>query len=309
MKTKNNKVSFITINYNSSVYTIELINSIIAYTKNIDYEVIVVDNNSKNDDLNNLKQFIKSLEKIQLIENDINCGFSCGNMLGRKHADGEYLFFINNDTKLLNNTALLLKEYMDNNPQIGLSTAKILDQNNKFSSSYKLFPSLTKAIFGNGLARKLSKHKFPSNKAVLKENTLVAVVSGSCMFFRASVFDLIGGFDSNFFLYCEEEDISKRVWDNNFNVAFVPDAKIYHHAGGSTKQNFEIEREYYISYKYLLSKHFGFFSQKILLFLTLIKLFRRSFKRKDGWRLFLFGLQGFPQSHSLKFKNKKLGRT
>lgn len=276
-----------------------------AYTQNISYEIIIVDNCSEEEDFNSLYNHIQKTDIIKLVRNDTNCGFACGNMLGYEHASGQYLFFINNDAKLLNNSALILKQYMDNNLKTGLCTAKILDQDGNFSSSYKLFPSLTKALLGNAAARKLSKYNFPSNKTVLVKNTLVEVVSGSCMFFRKDVFDLIGGFDSHFFLYCEEEDISKRVWDNSFNVAFIPDAKIYHHAGGSTNKNFDIECEYYISYKYLLHKHFSFFTRNILLMLTLLKLFKRAFKRKNGMKLFLFGLRGFPQSQSLKFKNKK----
>jgi len=296
-------VSFITINYNSSDYTIELIKSIQKFTT-IEYEIIIVDNASQEEDFKNIEAFVVGFGNIKLIKNRINTGFASGNMLGVNDAGGEYYFFINNDTKLLNDCGLIMKSYLDAHQNIALATAKVNDEQGKFSSSYKLFPSLSKELFGNGFARKLSKYNFPSNKIELNIPTLVEVVSGSCMFFRASDFCEIGGFDTAFFLYCEEEDISKRVWNSGKEVVFLPEAEIFHESGGSTLKSFEIEREYYISYTHLILKHFNFLSVLVLLFLQLFKLFRRSFKRRNGWKLFLFGVFGFGNKNSLRYQQK-----
>lgn len=293
------KISFITINYNSCEYTIELLKSIEKYSS-LKYEIIVVDNDSNVNDISKLEEFTTQNYNIQLVKNSVNEGFSSGNMLGAKYAQGEYFFFINNDTELLNDSSLFLSEYLDNHLNIALATAKVNDENGNFSSSYKLFPSLTKELFGNSVARKFSKYNFPSNKIKLEVPTLVEVVSGSCMFFRAEDFKKIGGFDKSFFLYCEEEDLSKRVWNYGKEVVFIPQAEIQHHSGGSTTKSFEIEREYYISYHILIKKHFSLFSYVLLRGLLLFKLFRRAFKRTHGWKLFLCGLQGCPKSLSLR---------
>lgn len=298
---KNIDVTFITINYNSSSHTIELLKSIIKYTA-LNYQVIIVDNASKEEDYINLEKYCEQNENFLLIKNSINCGFACGNMTGAKYADSKYLFFVNNDTKLLNDCASILKNYLDLNSDVALATAKVCDEDGNFSSSYKLFPTLTKELLGNSVARKFSSNNFPSNKSILTEPTLVEVISGSCMFFRAKTFKDINGFDENFFLYCEEEDISKRVWNHGDKVIFIPEANIYHEAGGSTTKSFYIEREYYISYKYLIYKHYSFFKATILYLLVLLKLFRRSFKRKNGYKLLLSGLKGFNNKDSLKYK-------
>ncbi len=300
---KNIDISFITINYNSSHYTIELIKSIQKFTT-VEYEIIIVDNASQEEDFKNLEAFVVGFGNIKLIQNRINTGFASGNMLGVNSASGEYYFFINNDTKLLHDCGMIMKSSLDIHPNIALATAKVNDEKGKFSSSYKLFPSLSKELFGNSFARKLSKNNFPSNKIQLDIPTLVEVVSGSCMFFRASAFCEIGGFDTAFFLYCEEEDISKRVWNIGKEVVFLPEVEIYHASGGSTQKSFEIEREYYISYKHLIFKHFNSLSAFVLLFLQLFKLLRRSFKRKNGWKLFLFGLFGFGSKNSLRYLQK-----
>ena len=296
----NKKISFITINYNSSNFTIELCKSIEEFTT-LNYEIIIVDNNSKPEDLSILESYTNDILKIKLIKNSINEGFSSGNMLGVSYASGEYFFFINNDTKLLSDCTLVMVDYLKNNSNTALVTGQVNDEHGNFSSSYKLFPSLVKELFGNSVARKFNKNNFPSNKIKLTTPTLVEVVSGSCMFFRARDFNNIGGFDKNFFLYCEEEDLSKRVWNYGKSVVFLPEAKIFHSSGGSTIKSFEIEREYYISYNILINKHFNKVSVFILKIMLFLKLFRRSFKKNNGLRLFLSFLKGFKKEYSLRY--------
>lgn len=299
------EISFITINYNSSDFTIKLIESITTQTNSKTcYEIIIVDNASRVEEYNILESYCKDKDNIKLIKNKINSGFAAGNMLGVNYALGEYYFFINNDTKLLNDAGTIMKQYLDNNIDISLSTAKVNDENSNFSSSYKLFPTLVKELFGNSIARKFSTNNFPSNKIKLDKPTLVEVVSGSCMFFRAKTFCKIGGFDTSFFLYCEEEDISKRVWNFGKKVVFLPEAQIFHASGGSTLKSYDIEKEYYISYNLLINKHFNNISVFILKILVLFKLFRRSFKRRNGFKLFLFGFKGFKFQNSLKYKQE-----
>jgi GT2 family glycosyltransferase len=292
------EVSFITINYNSSAYTIKLIESIQQQTT-VSYEIIVIDNNSSSKDKKHISKYCQK-ENINFIQNERNCGFACANMIGAKHAKGKYLFFINNDTLLLNDTAKFLKQYLEEHDDIALATAKIYDDNHLFHSSYKLFPSLMKELFGNSITRLLK--KFPSNKVELSSPSAVEVVSGSCMFFKNTIFKAINGFDTNFFLYCEEEDISKRVWKEGYKVYFIPEANIYHKGGGSSSQNFELLKEYYISYTYLIFKHFNKFTAIILYLLMGIKILRRSIKKPLYRELIPFLFKGFSREYSLKVK-------
>ena len=296
---KTPKISFITINYNSATYTQVLIQSIEEFTT-LPYEIIIVDNNSHADDRDAIASFVKEKEHIRFIANPHNCGFACGNMRGAQEAKGAYLFFINNDTKLLNDTAKILKEYIENKEDIALATASIKDENNNFVSSYKLFPSVIKELFGNTAARKLS--NFPSNKVRLKEPTAVEVISGSCMFFKRDTFEAIDGFDEHFFLYCEEEDISKRVWNYGKKVYFIPQAEIYHKGGASASRDYALLQEYYISYTYLIFKHFSKLKASLLYALMVFKLFRRSLRKKEARKLFVTALKGFKEELSLRYK-------
>ena len=301
---KNIDLSFITINYNSSNLTIKLVDSIISQTVNLDFEIIVVDNASKKEDFQNLCDSLNRFEQVKIIRNKINSGFASGNMLGVNYALGKYYFFINNDCILLNNTSKILKDFLDFNKDVGLATAKVLDNSGNYSSSYKQFPHLIKQLFGNSIQRIISKNRFPSNKIKLEKNSEVEVVSGSCMFFRRDVFCSIGGFDTAFFLYCEEEDICKRVWNFGKKVYFIPKAEVFHEAGGSTEKSFQIEREFYISYYHLIDKHFNLLEIFLLKLALFIKLFFRIFKKKNGFKIFLATIQGFSRKNSLRYQQK-----
>ncbi|MDX4036589.1 glycosyltransferase, partial [Aliarcobacter skirrowii] len=290
--------------YNSSDYTNKLVDSIIKYSLDISYEIIVVDNNSEQEDLLKLREFITSKDSVTLVENSINSGFSGGNMLGINYAVGDYYFFINNDCELLNNAGKIFKDFLASNHNVGLCTGSIFDEKGNFTSSYGIFPHYIGKFFGKNAQRIISKIKFPSNKIKLNINTKVEVVSGSCMFFRAKDFCNIGGFDTVFFLYCEEEDISKRVWNSNKEVYFVPEAKITHKAGGSTHRNFEIEREFYISYYHLIEKHYDNLGQLLMKTALFFKLFFRIFKKKYGLKIFFVMLNGFPNKYSIRYKQK-----
>jgi len=297
------EISFITINYNSSSHTIALVESIRKHvSQHTVYEIIIVDNASETDDFERLRDTLNGVPSLTLIRNRINNGFAGGNMLGVNYAQGSYYFFINNDCLLLNDAATEMKNFMETHEDVGTLTAKITDEKGNFSSSYKQFPSVIKQWFGNGAHRRLSKRPFPSNKVRLEIPTPVEVISGSCMFFRAHDFCSIGGFDTVFFLYCEEEDICKRVWDYGKKIYFLPEAEVFHEGGGSSERNLALEKEFYISYNLLINKHFHRIAGLLIKTALLLKQFRRIFKKVNGLSLFLFVISGSPISKSLRYQ-------
>ncbi|MDT8288051.1 MAG: glycosyltransferase, partial [Elusimicrobiales bacterium] len=193
-------ISFITINYNSSHHTIDLVDSIIKRTSPAClYEIIVVDNASEAADYKALKDAMGRFPRVSVVRSRVNTGFSGGNMLGVNSARGQYYFFINNDCVLLNDCATILKEFIDSQKGAAAATAEITDEQGKVLSSGKLFPSVIKECLGNSAHRLIFSKRSPDRSAP----TAVEVISGSCMFFRADRFCGIGGFDTAFFLYCE----------------------------------------------------------------------------------------------------------
>jgi len=301
------QVSIITINYNSSLFTIKLVNSILENISKLhDYEIIITDNSSDCADYENLVNELPSNEKIKLYRNKVNNGFSGGNMDGYEKSNGKYLLFINNDCQCKNDVIKPLIEFIENNINVGLLTGKVRGIDGKYTGTHKLFPSLSKNLFGTRFARLLLKDKFISPKKTITKPTKVQVVTGAFMFFSREVFENIDGFDRRFFLDCEEEDISKRVWDIGKEVYMLPEPEIIHEHGGSKKDNKnDLRNEYYISYKKLLFKHYSKPYAILMLLLTYLKLFKLSIKGKTNLSLLKLALMGFSERYSLRYKQKE----
>ena len=301
------QVSIITINYNSSLYTIKLVDSILENVSELhDYEIIITDNSSDCADYENLVNELPSNEKIKLYRNKVNNGFSGGNMDGYEKSNGKYLLFINNDCQCKNDVIKPLIEFIENNINVGLLTGKVRGIDGKYTGTHKLFPSLSKNLFGTRFARLLLKDKFISPKKTITKPTKVQVVTGAFMFFSREVFESIDGFDRRFFLDCEEEDISKRVWDIGKEVYMLPEPEIVHEHGGSKKDNKnDLRNEYYISYKKLLFKHYSKPYAIVMLLLTYLKLFKLSVTGKTNLSLLKIALTGFSERYSLRYKQKE----
>ncbi|MEL0103665.1 MAG: glycosyltransferase family 2 protein [Gammaproteobacteria bacterium] len=301
------QVSIITINYNSSLFTIKLVNSILENVSNLhDYEIIITDNSSDSNDYENLVNKLPRNDKIRLYRNKVNNGFSGGNMDGYEKSNGKYLLFINNDCQCINDVVHPLVEFIENNSNVGLLTGKVRGNDGKYTGTHKLFPSLSKNLFGTRFARLLLKDKFISPKKAITKPTKVQVVTGAFMFFSREVFENINGFDRKFFLDCEEEDISKRVWDIGKEVYMLPEPEIIHEHGGSKKDNKnDLRNEYYISYKKLLFKHYSKPYAIVMLLLTYFKLFKLSITGNTNLSLLKIALMGFSERYSLRYKQKE----
>ena len=298
------QVSIITINYNSSLFTIKLVESIFKnVSRLIDYEIIITDNSSKDRDYDNLVKKLPRDERIKLFRNKINNGFSGGNMDGYEKSNGKYLLFINNDCQCINDVIKPLIAFMERNNNVGLLTGKVRGVDGRYTGTHKLFPSLSKSLFGTRFTRILLKDKFISPKKNIKKPTRVQVVTGAFMFFSKKVFEDIDGFDRKFFLDCEEEDISKRVWDMGKEVYMLPEPEIIHEHGGSKKENeIELRNEFYISYKKLMFKHYSKPYSILMLLLMSLKIFRYFILGKCKYDTVKLALKGFPEECSLRYK-------
>ena len=298
------QVSIITINYNSSLFTIKLVESIFKnVSKLIDYEIIITDNSSRDRDYDNLVKKLPRDERIKLFRNKINNGFSGGNMDGYEKSNGKYLLFINNDCQCINDVIKPLIAFMESNNNVGLLTGKVRGIDGRYTGTHKLFPSLSKSLFGTRFTRILLKDKFISPKKNIKKPTRVQVVTGAFMFFSKKVFEDIDGFDREFFLDCEEEDISKRVWDIGKEVYMLPEPEIIHEHGGSKKENeIELRNEFYISYKKLMFKHYSKPYSILMLLLMSLKIFRYFILGKCKYDTVKLALKGFPEECSLRYK-------
>ena len=128
------EVSIITINYNSSIFTVKLVNSILEKVDpTIQYEIIIIDNASNKEDYERLISNLPTDRRIKVQRNQVNNGFSGGNMDGYEQSLGKYLLFINNDCECKNDVVSPLVSFMSKNKNIGLLTGKVRGHDGKYT--------------------------------------------------------------------------------------------------------------------------------------------------------------------------------
>ena len=225
-------ISIIIVNYNTEKLILECLKSIYERTFNVDFEIIVVDNASSDDSLEIISNVYP---QVRLVKNNENIGFGRANNEGVKIAEGDYLFFLNPDTVLLNNAVKILLDFMKSDPAVGICGGNLFDENMNFIHSYSLlFPSIFWELdqFFNGFMRRIKYGKLAYINQT--DNVLnVAYITGADLLIKKDLFIVLGGFSSDFFMYYEETELAYRVRKNYYNIVNVPQAKIIHLEGQS----------------------------------------------------------------------------
>ncbi|MBT8304778.1 MAG: glycosyltransferase family 2 protein [Bacteroidia bacterium] len=296
-------VAAILINYNSSRYTLNCIESILDKTANtIKLQIIVIDNASKFEDLNALKKGLRLINNpyLELIESEVNTGFGGGNMIGVQSANAKYLAFINNDTLLNNDCISILKDFMMHTPDAGVCGPQAFTENGDILPTIDHFSSLAKTILKRQTLEFINPKKYPNRKKLYGSPIKGQFVAGSFMFFRSEDFNAIGGFDLNIFLYHEETDLCKRLLKLSKFAYLVPKAQFTHFHGGSTERSIAIKKELKISLLYVVKKHYGYFQYAVLLTYLQITYFFKSLFKPTYWPIFNTLIKGAPLSDSLK---------
>jgi GT2 family glycosyltransferase len=304
MNRNEHHVAIIMINYNSSQYTTACIESIIEKTSpEIDYQIIVVDNNSCPEQYAALG-VLKRFHQVTIVRSRINTGFAGGNMFGLQFAAAEFYFFLNNDCLLLNDCVSRLYEFCKRHPNVGICTGEMYDENMDFECSFRYFPTIPLKLLGSGLLRLFNPSAYPSRHKRYTQPLKVDSVTGSALFVNGQYFAELGGFDTNYFLYCEEEDICLRMNRAEHDVYMVPDARFQHLGGGSTIFNIDIRQEFFISFLYYVNKHYGLLYRLVMQVFLFLKLSRKSIKDFAYFRLAWRVLSGCHMRHSLRFRQK-----
>lgn len=238
-------VSIIILSYNTQDLLKNCLNSLFSHTKNDDVEVIVVDNNSKDDSVAMMK---KEFPKITVVENNENVGFSRGCNIGAKKAKGDFLLFLNSDTEFISDNTL--KTLQDNfTDKVGVVGGIMKNEDGSLQRSFGSFytlPHVSKMIF---LGEKGELSGIQMNK---KQET--DWVSGGCMMVKRSVFEEVGGFDEQIFMYVEDVELCYRIKKKRYGVLVDPAAVITHLGHGSSNRTFAIV-QIYKGLSYFYKKH------------------------------------------------------
>lgn len=233
-------VSVIIVNYNTREMLLQCLESVYGFTHGIDYEVIVVDNASSDGSCEAVKA---GYPQARVIEPGENLGFGKANNLGARAATGKYLFLLNSDCLMLENTVRHFFHFMETNNtdgSIGAAGALLLDKERKQGYSYHRFPTFsteirsTFSVFIGKISKRL--YDYFEKKTITRtgDTNEVECILGADMFIPASVYETLGGFDEQFFLYFEETDLQKRMAEAGLRRLILRDQTIIHYGEGSS---------------------------------------------------------------------------
>lgn len=230
-------VSIIIVNYNSGPFLRKALASLKEHiSKEITYEVIVVDNASEDDSVSIVK---KEFPWVTLIASKDNLGFSKGNNLGIKRASGRYLLFLNPDTVMKDHTLERMVRFMDEHPECGAATCLLrLEDGSLDDGAHRGFPTPWNAFcYFSGLSKLFPKSMIVNGynlgwKNMDKVHEIDALV-GAFMLTRREAGDEVGWWDEDYFFYGEDLDFCYNLKQKNWKIFFVPDVEILHYKGVS----------------------------------------------------------------------------
>lgn len=230
------ELSIIYVNYNTTDQVMTSVESVRRHTKGIDYEIIVADNNSKNDE--NLQKLIDD-ETIKIVKLDDNYGFGKANNAGVKECTGEYIFLLNPDTICHDNSIKKLLDCLKADQTIGVISPNLINSESKPTHSFRrvgdgILTELNFALFG--LPYKIlygSDFEFNHSDKQLE----VAYSCGAAMMMKKDIFEKVDGFDDTFFMYYEDQDLCNRIKKTGLRIVNEPKAIIQHLEGTSIHLN------------------------------------------------------------------------
>ena len=251
-------LSIIIVNYHNSHMLGDCLESVNRTIQQIKFEVILIDNSSKDD---GLAPILKRYPNTQLIENSKNVGFARANNQGAKIAIGDFLLFINPDTIMTEGAIESMLDYIRSDSSIGIIGPKVLNPDQTIQYSCRKFPTIWSGLFNR---YSLMTRLFPNNRYSrdylmldYDHNSIRSVdwVSGCCMMTPASIFKRTNGFDENYFLFIEDVDLCQAIKKISLRVVYYPSSKIFHKISSSNSKS---------TFRLIIKRHQGmvYYNQK-----------------------------------------------
>lgn len=234
--------SIVYVNYNTSSLLLSSIESIIERCASVSKEFIVVDNASNPLERGIFENWKAEHEEVQLhlIFSDKNLGFAGGNNLGASKASGEYLFFLNPDTLVMNDVLRIFMDFMEKmGDGVSAIGGNLLEADLKPNYCYGNFPSVALELCNVGLGLSPMLGNYYKNKLAIgcklqgKEILEVPYVIGAALFMRLATFKRAHGFDDQYFMYYEETDLFRRFQEMGLKAYILPEAEIIHFEGAA----------------------------------------------------------------------------
>lgn len=281
-------VSIIIINYCTADLLIEAIKSVVENTKGINYEIIVVDNNSPDNSIGKIEHQFEGFKNIKYVKIDKNIGFGRANNAGYEVSYGRNILCLNPDTILINNAIKILSDYLDSHEKVGLCGGNLYHRDGNLCTSYNMtFPSIF-AEFSSLLGYLPEILMYGGNRKYNHSDRelKVGMITGADLMVKRAVIDEVGFFRPEFFMYFEDTDFCFRVARAHYLRINLPAAKIYHLEGKSTnnykkkaEMNFNGRKTFY-SLNY--SKSYTLFANILFVISSFLKYVMYSILRNNN---------------------------
>jgi len=229
-------ISVVIVNYNAGEILLECIASVRQQAG----QIIVVDNASTD---NSIAALQNAYPAIRIICNERNLGFAAACNLGAKVAGGDHVLFLNPDCILETNTIQILLKAVHSADDVGMVGGLLTDpEGTEQSGGRRAVPTPWRSFvraFGFNVLSNLHPRLFSDfalHKQPLPDHPVVVeAISGACMLVRREALENVGLLDEGYFMHCEDLDWCMRFHQNNWEILFVPDARMIHHKGHCSK--------------------------------------------------------------------------
>lgn len=238
------QLSIIIVNYKSARLVRNCLRSIFESHIDFPFEVIVVDNDS-HDGMGEL--LAKEFPAVKFIQSEKNTGMGSGNNLGARHASGKYLFIVNPDIFFFPDSIKKLVDYLKQNESVGVLAPQLLNADRTPQHACYRRHGLLTPIYRRTFLGKMPFAKKDLARFLLLDKNHDEIfepdwIQGSCVMIPKKVFESVGGFDEDFFMYFEDTDLCRRIKNNGHRIVHYPESKVIHlhrkQSGGGATQLF-----------------------------------------------------------------------
>jgi GT2 family glycosyltransferase len=250
------QLSVIILNYKVPFFLELCLISVQKAIQDIDAEIIVVDNNSDDGSCEMVKT---KFPNIKLIENKTNFGFPKGNNIGVNHAKGKYICILNPDTVVAEDSFTKILKTENWKPNTGIIGCKLIDGTGNFLPESKRgvptpWVAATK-IFG---LYKINNFfgKYYAQHLTENQSGKVDILVGAFMVLERELYNKIGGFDENCFMYSDDIDLSYSVLKLGFDNYYYAETTIIHYKGESTVRDGIYRKRFQEAMQFFYKKHF-----------------------------------------------------
>jgi len=249
------KLSIIIVNYNVTELLRKCLFSIRKFVQEVDYEVIVIDNQSPDSLWKNL---ITEFPEFHFIENQSNDGFAIANNKAVKHAKGEYILLLNPDTEFEGFYMKELLGFADAQEKFGCLGIRMHDSGGDFLPESKrsvpdMFNSFEKLFLGFKKNNSKSYYRSDINENEIAE---VEVITGAFFLAKKEVYEKVGGLDENYFMYGEDIDLCYTILKNGYRNFYYGKASLLHHKGESTIKDEKYLERFYGAMQIFVDKYY-----------------------------------------------------